>query len=54
MSKRDRSILRGSGPYLCLYSPECVEGEFCEVRRYGVLRSSPLASNPKQRQRYAV
>jgi hypothetical protein len=25
-----------------LYSPECVEGEFYEVRRYGVLRSSPL------------
>src|SRR5215208_2168924 len=22
------------------YSPECVEGEFSEVRRYGVLRSS--------------
>jgi hypothetical protein len=31
MSKRGRSILRGSGPYLCLYSPECVEGGFSDV-----------------------
>ena len=23
-----------------LYTPECVEGEFCEVRIHGVLRSS--------------
>jgi hypothetical protein len=24
----------------CLYSPECVEEEFCELRHNGVLRSS--------------
>src|SRR5215212_8378733 len=30
-----------------LYSPECVEGEFCELRVYGVLRSSLPASNVK-------
>jgi hypothetical protein len=30
------------------------EGYFCELPLYGVLRSSLLASNPKQRQRYAV
>ena len=23
----------------CPYSPECVEGEFCELRRLGILRS---------------
>ena len=27
-------------PYFLPYSPECVEGEFSEVRRYGVLGSS--------------
>jgi hypothetical protein len=32
MSKRGRGILRGSCPYFCLYSPECVEVEFPEVR----------------------
>ena len=28
MSKRGRGILRGPGPYFCLYSPECVEVDF--------------------------
>src|SRR5215212_9630504 len=28
------------GPSFCQYSPECVEGEFCELPLYGVLRSS--------------
>ena len=38
------------------YSPECEEGGFSEVGLplYGVLRSSPPASNTKQQQRYAV
>jgi hypothetical protein len=27
--------------FLPLYSPECVEGEFYELRDYGVLGSSP-------------
>jgi hypothetical protein len=37
MSKRGRGILRGPGPYFCLYSPECVEEEFSEVRTAPVL-----------------
>jgi hypothetical protein len=40
MSKTGRGILRDPGPYFCLYSPECVEVEFCEVRIDGVQRSS--------------
>ena len=31
MSKTGRGILRGPGPYFCLYSPECVEDVFYEV-----------------------
>ena len=31
---------RSPGPSPCHYSPECVEGVFCEVRVHGVLRSS--------------
>jgi hypothetical protein len=31
MSKTERGILGGPGPYFCLYSPECVEEEFSEV-----------------------
>src|SRR5215208_1645784 len=34
----------GSGPSPCPHSPECVEGEFSELRPYGVLRSSALRS----------
>jgi hypothetical protein len=45
MSKTGRGILRGPGPYFCLYSPECVEEKFCELRRDGVLRSSPKSSH---------
>src|ERR671915_246256 len=33
-------IIHPSDPALVDYSPECVEGEFCELRLYGVLRSS--------------
>ena len=29
------------------YSPECVEGEFRELRTEEVLRSSPLSSSPE-------
>jgi hypothetical protein len=32
MSKTGRGILRGPGPYFCLYSPEFVEYKFYEVR----------------------
>ena len=36
------SPLQGTAarPSSCLYSPECVEGAFCELRAEGVLRSS--------------
>src|SRR5215204_4025620 len=33
----------------CAYSPECVEEEFCELRLYGVLRSSANAEACKGR-----
>src|ERR671916_825279 len=52
----EKSFLAGSGfpfmnsssfslrPAIILrYSPECVEGEFCELRMYGVLESSYMA-----------
>jgi hypothetical protein len=32
MSKRGRDPVGCPGPYRCLYSPECVEEEFSEVR----------------------
>ena len=31
-------VSRSSVRLFLLYSPECVEGEFLELRRYGVLR----------------
>src|SRR5215208_2262295 len=33
-------VRRLAAPSSCTYSPECVEGEFCELRVDGVLRSS--------------
>ena len=36
MSKTGRGILRDPGPYFRLYSPECVEEVFCELRRDGL------------------
>src|SRR5918994_6980313 len=30
-----------------LYSPECVEGKFCELRLLGILRSSPCRCSRK-------
>jgi hypothetical protein len=32
------------GPPTCPYSPECVEGEFCELRLVRMLRSSPYST----------
>jgi hypothetical protein len=32
-------------PLSCLYSPKCLEEEFCELRELGILRSSLPASN---------
>jgi hypothetical protein len=40
MSKRGRGTLRGPGPYRCLYSPECVEYVFCELRQEFIADSS--------------
>jgi hypothetical protein len=40
--------------FSCPYSPKCLEDEFCELRLYGVLRSSLRASNPKLHQRYDI
>jgi hypothetical protein len=31
----------------CLYSPKCVEGEFCELRLLGILGTSALRSSKK-------
>jgi hypothetical protein len=37
------------GPSLCPYSPECVEVEFCEVRKF-----TPLVSGRRDRPRCAA
>jgi hypothetical protein len=34
-----------SRPFFFSYSPECVEGQFCELRLDGVLRSSAIIEN---------
>jgi hypothetical protein len=47
MSKTGRGILRDPGPYFCLYSSECVEEEFCELRLLGILGTSDLRSSEK-------
>src|SRR5215212_3728042 len=39
---RGNPFIWDSGPTFCLYSPDCVEGEFCELRLYGVLRSCAI------------
>jgi hypothetical protein len=49
MSKTGRGILGGPGPYFCLYSPECVEGEFSELRLAGVLGSWGVRGYRKSR-----
>jgi hypothetical protein len=54
MSKTGRGILRDPGPYFCLYSPECVEGEFSEVELLisRVLRSSSPENSHLAVQKY--
>src|SRR5215217_6556281 len=37
------------GSFSCPYSPKCLEGEFCELRHDGVLRSSPAGVAPPLR-----
>src|SRR4028119_182156 len=37
---------RRGPPSSCLYSPECVEGKFSEVRLYRILGSSCLLATP--------
>jgi hypothetical protein len=44
MRKTGRGSASSRGPSFCLYSPKCVEVEFCELRHYGVFRSSQTGS----------
>jgi hypothetical protein len=44
MSKSGRGILRGPGPYSCLYSPKGLELDFSHFEGKGRVRSSPIRS----------
>jgi hypothetical protein len=41
-----KSVISGVLDTSSAYSPECVEGGFCELPLYGVLRSSTSAFTP--------